>query len=95
MSCLDFYFQFYFIKYIKDIAIPETNKCLNYSIILGEYFCVIGCRLIMVCYVGHSVRELFFKEPLNLQKVPPYSSITSYMGGALIISLRPCPTQIV
>ena len=29
MSCLEFFYQFYFMKYIKDVVIPETNKRLN------------------------------------------------------------------
>ena len=47
--------------YIKDVAIPETNKRLNSAMNLSEYFRVIGCRLIMAYYVGHSVRDFFLK----------------------------------
>ena len=38
---------------------------------LSEYFCVIVCCLIMDCYVGHSVRILFLKDPITPQKGAP------------------------
>ena len=38
---------------------------------LSDYFCVIGCRLIMACYVGHSSRDIFLKDPTTPQKVAP------------------------
>ena len=46
----------YFMKYINDVVIPETNKCLKSPVVLGEYFRGIGYHLIMECYVGHSVK---------------------------------------
>ena len=36
---------------------------------LSEYFCVIG--LVVACYVGHYVRDLFFKDPITPQKGAP------------------------
>ena len=57
------------MDYIKDIVIPETNKRLNSAMNLSEYFSVIGCRLIMACYVGHSVRDSFLKDTITPQKV--------------------------
>ena len=71
MSRLDFFMKFYFMDYINDVVIPETTKRLNSDINLSEYFCVIGCRLIMTCYVSHHVRELFLKEPISPQKGSP------------------------
>ena len=59
MSCLDFFMELYFMDYIKDVVIPETNKLINSDMKLSEYFCVIGCRFIMACCVGHSVKGLF------------------------------------
>ena len=53
---IDFFTKFYFMEYIKDVFIPETNKRLNSHMKLSEYFCVIGFHLIMACYVGHYVR---------------------------------------
>ena len=38
---------------------------------VSEYFCVIGCRLIMDCYVGHYFRDLFLKDPVTPQKGAP------------------------
>ena len=38
---------------------------------LSEYFFVIGCRLIVACYVGHSVRGFFLKDPITPQKGAP------------------------
>ena len=38
---------------------------------LSEYFGVIGCRLIMACYVGQSIRDLFLKDPINPHKGSP------------------------
>ena len=61
ISRLYFFMKLYFVDYINDVVIPETNKRLNSAINLSEYFCVIGCRLIMACYVGHSVRDFFLK----------------------------------
>ena len=60
--------KLYFMEYIKYVVIPDTNKCLNSAMNLSEYFFVIGWRLIMACYVIHSVRELFLKYPINPQK---------------------------
>ena len=71
MSHLDFFCQLYFMNYIKDVVIPETNKYLNSPMVLGEYFCMIGCCLIMACYVGHSARDLFLKDPITPPKGAP------------------------
>ena len=68
MSCLDFFMELYFMEYINDVLIPETNKCLNSAMKLSEYFCVIGCIFILACYVGHSVRDFSLKDPINRQK---------------------------
>ena len=38
---------------------------------LIDYFCVIGCCLIMDCYVGHSVRDFFLNDHITPQKVDP------------------------
>ena len=59
------------MNYIKDIVIPETNKRLNSDMNLSEYFCVIGCCLIMACFVGHYIRDFFLKDPINPQKGAP------------------------
>ena len=56
------------MDYIKDIVIPETKKRLNQTMNLSEYFRVIGCRLIVACYVGHSVRDFFLKVTITSQK---------------------------
>ena len=71
MSLLDFFCQLYFIKYIKDVFIPDTNKHINSPIVLIEYFRVISCCLVMACYVGHSVRDFFLKGPITPQKGAP------------------------
>ena len=63
------------MKHIKDVVIPETKKCLNSPLVRGEYFRVIGFILIMACYVGHSVGEIFFKDSITPQKDPPSSPI--------------------
>ena len=52
------------MEYIKYVVIPETNKRLNSAMNLSEYFLVIGCRLIMACYVGHSVRDFFLEDTI-------------------------------
>ena len=39
--------------------------------VLSEYFRVIGCRLIIACYVGKSVRKLFSKYPITPKKDTP------------------------
>ena len=57
--------KFYLIEYIKDLVIHETNKRLNSYMRLSDYFHVICCRLIMACYVGHYVRDLFLKYPMT------------------------------
>ena len=65
MSHLDFFTELYFMYYIKDIVIPETNKCINSDMNMSEYFCVIGCCLIMNFYVDHSVRDFFLKDTIT------------------------------
>ena len=65
MSRLDFFVKIYFMEYIKDVVIPETNKCLNSAMNFSECFHVIGCCLIMDCSVGYSVRDLFLKDPIT------------------------------
>ena len=37
----------------------------------SDYFRVIGCRLIMSCYVGHSIRDFFLKDTITPQKGVP------------------------
>ena len=59
------------MDYIKDVVIPETKKRPNSVMNLSEYFRVIGCCLIMACYIGHYVRELFLKDPITPQKGAP------------------------
>ena len=71
MSHLDLFMKLYFIEYIKDVVIHETNKLLTSAMNLSEYFRVIGCRLIMACYVGHFFRDLFLKFPITPQKGAP------------------------
>ena len=43
LSHFDIFFQLYFMKYIKDVIIPDTNKHLMSPMVIGEYFRVIGC----------------------------------------------------
>ena len=57
--------KLYFMEYIKDVVIHETNKHLNSDMNLSEYFCVIGFRLIMAWYVGHYARDFFFKDTIT------------------------------
>ena len=71
MSRLDFFMKLYFMEYIKNVVIPETNKSLNSYMNLSEYFCVIGCCLIMDCYAGHFVRDFFLKDHITPQKGSP------------------------
>ena len=71
MSRLKFFMKLYLMDYIKDVFIPETNKCLNSAMNLSEYFRVIGCRLIMACCVGHSFREFFLEYPITPHKGSP------------------------
>ena len=71
MSRLDLFIKLYFMEYIKDVFIPETNKHINLAMNLSEFFRVIGCCLIMACYVGHSVRDLFLKDSITPQKGAP------------------------
>ena len=59
MYRLDFFTELYFMNYIKYVVILETNKLLNSAMNLSEYLCVIGCCLIMSCYVGHYFRDFF------------------------------------
>ena len=71
MYSLNFFIVLLLMDYIQDIVIPDSNKSLNSLMNLREYFIVIGCRLIMACYVGHYVRDLFLKEPITPQKGTP------------------------
>ena len=36
--------------------------------VLSKYFRVIGCRLIMSCYLDHYVRDLFLRDTITSQK---------------------------
>ena len=63
--------KLYFIEYINDVLISDTNKLLNSAMNFSEYFCVIGCRLIMACYDGHYVRDFFSKDTITHQKFSP------------------------
>ena len=83
------------MEYIKDVVFLETNKRLNSAMNLSEYFCVIGCHLIMAYYVGNSVRGFFLKDNITPIKLSPSPSTTSSLGGALRISLRLCLTLIL
>ena len=71
MSRLDLFMNLYGMEYIKDVVILETNKSLNSAMNLSEYFCVIGCRLILACCVGHSVSDFFLRDTITPQKGAP------------------------
>ena len=64
MLHLDFLVKFYCMEYIKDVVIPETKKRLKSAINQSEQVRVIGCFLIMACYVAHSGRDFFLKYPI-------------------------------
>ena len=63
--------KLYLMYYIKDVIIPETNKCLNSAMKLSEYICVIGFSLIIACYIGHYIKDFFFNYPITPQKGTP------------------------
>ena len=71
MSRLEFFMKLYLMEYIKDVVIHETNNRLNSAMNLSDYFRVLGCFLIMACYVGHYVRDLFLKDTITPQKGAP------------------------
>ena len=71
MFCLNFFMKLYFMDYAKNVVIPDTNKRLNSAIQLSEFFCVVGCRLIMDYYVCESVRELLLKNIITPNKGAP------------------------
>ena len=71
MSCLNLFVKLYFMEYIKDVVIPDTNKHLNLDMNFREYFHVIGFHLIMDFYVGHSLRDFFLKDLVTPQKGAP------------------------
>ena len=70
-SCLNLLMKLYFMEYIKDVFIPDTNEFLNSAMNFSDYFYVIGCCLVMACYVGHSVRDFFLKYPITPHKGAP------------------------
>ena len=63
------------MKYIKDIVIPNTNKCLKSTMVIGEYFRVIDFWITMSCYIGHSIRDFFLMDTIIPKKAPPPASI--------------------
>ena len=71
MSSFEIFLRVYFIKYIKDFVITGTKKRFKSSVVLSEYFCAIGCRLIMTWYVGPSIREFFSKGRIKTNKGDP------------------------
>ena len=89
ISRLNFSMKLYFVYYINDVVIPE-KKNLHSDMNFGEYFCAIGCRLIMACYVGHSLRDLFLKDTITPRKAHQTVSTKSSLGGALRRSIRLC-----
>ena len=93
--CLGLFMNVYFVEYTKYVVIPDTNKRFDPAMNLSEYFCVIGCHLIMDYYVGNSVRGFFLKDNITPIKLSPSPSTTSSLGGALRISLRLCLTLIL
>ena len=68
------------MEYINYVVIPDNKKLINSYMNLSEYFCVIGCRFIMACYVGHSVRELFVKDPITLISLSSRSEESDIWG---------------
>ena len=60
ISRLHFFMKLYFMDYIKDVVIPETKKLLNSDLNLNEYFCLIGCRLIMALLCWILCQEILF-----------------------------------
>ena len=71
MSLFDIFFQMNLMNYINNVDIPDTNKRLKYPVVLDEYLRMIACRLIMACYVDHSVRGLFSNYSIKTQKGNP------------------------
>ena len=82
MSHLYFFRKLYFMDYIKDVVILETNKRLNSYMKLSEYFRLIGCCLIIACYVGHSVRDFFLNDPITHPKRIPHPYQTHHIWEA-------------
>ena len=83
ISCLDFFMKLYFIEYIKDVVIPDTNKRLKSAMNLSEYIHAVSFRLIMDFYVGHSVRDLFLKDYITPHKGSPIRLNHSISGRRL------------
>ena len=71
------------MEYIKYVFIHETNKSIKLAMNLSEYFCVIGCSLIMDCYVGHYVRDLFLKDTITPYKGAPIRLNHTIYGSRL------------
>ena len=72
MSRFDIFCHLYFMKYIKDVFVPEAIKYLKSPVVLGEYLREIGFHLTMACYVSHSVRDIIFKGYHYTQKRHPH-----------------------
>ena len=68
MLYFDIFRQLYFMKYIKDVIVPENKTRLNSPMVIWEYFHVIGYRIIMACYFAHSIRDFFWKDFISQNK---------------------------
>ena len=49
--------------------------------VIGEYFCVICCRIIMAFYVAHSIRDFLLNDHITQKKFPQSVPITSSWVG--------------
>ena len=61
----------------------------------NEYFCVIVCRLIMACYVGHSARDLILKDPITPHKGAPIHLTFCRVGIAVDENNKTAPDNVM
>ena len=60
-------------QYIKDVVLKETNKHLEETLTLSEFYKWLGCRFYMACYVGISPINLWWsKEEAGMFKGAPF-----------------------
>jgi hypothetical protein len=60
-------------KYINDVIIPETNKCLGTPMTLQEFYVWLGCIFYMACFEGVGNRvEWWLTTPIDMFKGAPF-----------------------
>ena len=76
--------KLYFMEYIKDVVIPDTNKCLNSAMNLVSIFLWLVDVWLWLVMLYTLSGNYFLRITLLPRKAPTSVSTKSYMVGAFI-----------